>query len=158
MENEFQFLLGRLAINGLSRSTIVLKLLETVPVSDKFLLWFKDFVREQHIRLALDGFGRGESNLERYHLVMPDVVKIDNRLFAQSMNYARKKRLLVSFISRIHDDGGKVVIEGLETEEMLVYARELCADLFQGSFLDSPDLPMVDFFQLSRPNLSHAAH
>ncbi len=158
MEKEFLFMLSRLAINGLSRSTIVLEFLETVPASEKILLWLRDFAKAQHVRIAMDDYGRGESNLERYHSLMPDVVKIDGHLFAQSMVQTRQKRLLDSFISRAHDDGGRVIIEGIETSDMFVFARELGADLFQGFYLDKPHIPSHDFLQSSRPNLSQALH
>ncbi|MEP1208384.1 MAG: EAL domain-containing protein [Rhizobiaceae bacterium] len=158
MEREFLFLLNQLAINGLDRSRIVFELLETVPTDNRILRWLRDFATEHQVRFALDDFGRGESNIPRYESLMPDLVKIDGLLFARAMERASKMDLLESIIARVHDDGGRIVIEGIETSEMLVLARELGADMFQGYHLDTPHVPPHQFFETTRPHISHAIH
>ena len=158
MEREFLFMLSQLAINGLDNSRIVFELLETLPTHNLILRWLRDFATEHGVRFAMDDFGRGDSNLGRYESLMPDLVKIDGDLFARGMRRTSELDLLKSIVARIHEDGGRVVIEGIESAEMLVQARELGADLFQGFHLDTPHIPPHQFFETSRPHISYATH
>ena len=158
MEKEFEFMLGQLAINGLSHTTIVFELLETVPCCDEILHWLRDFAAERGVKFALDDFGRGASNLERYDLLKPDLVKIDSHLFGRAMHQKNELSQLSSLISRVHCDGGRVVVEGIESPDMLVQARVLGADLFQGYYLDTPHIPSHSFVEHTRPNFSQSVH
>ncbi len=151
-------MLSQLAINGLASNTIVFELLETIPCCDKILHWLRDFAVQHDVRFAMDDFGRGESNFRRYEQLKPDLVKIDSHLFARGMEDKDALDQLETIISRVHDDGGRVVVEGIESSDMLVQARVLGADLFQGFYLDTPHIPPHSFFEQTRANVSHALH
>lgn len=158
MEKEFLFMLSQLAINGLDKTTLVFELLETEPCCDKILHWVRDFAQEQQVTFAMDDFGQGESNLRRYELLKPDLVKIDGHSFAKGIQEPDEMELLKSMVTRVHDDGGRVVIEGIESSDMLLQARMLGADMFQGFYLDTPHIPPHQFMEQTRPNISHSVH
>lgn len=158
MEKEFLFMLSQLAINGLDKRTLVLELLETEPCCDKILRWIRDFAHEHQVTFAMDDFGRGASDIRRYVSLQPNLVKIDGHMFTRCMQQTAEMGQLKSVISRVHDDGGRVVIEGIETSDMLVQARVLGADLLQGFYLDIPHISSHNFAGHARPNISHSLH
>ena len=91
-------------------------------------------------------------------LLKPDLVKIDSHLFSQAMHQSGEMAQLTSIISRVHGDCGRVVVEGIETADMLVRARDLGADLYQGYYLDTPHIPPHQFAEQTRPNFSQSVH
>lgn len=158
MEREFDHVLKQLSSHGLNTDRIVFELLETTPYSDILLAWFGWYARSNNVRFAMDDFGRGWSNLQRYKSLLPDLVKIDGYLFAKGQKDIEANRQLQETISRIHDDGGKVVIEGIESSSMLALALYLGADYFQGFYLDVPHMLPADFQRHSFSLISTSIH
>lgn len=145
LEREFTFMIRQLPKYGLSEGQVVFELLETAPCSFDILDWLRVFARDNAVQFAIDDFGRGHSNLARYEALKPDVVKIDGNLFARSSQNADQGQFLHSVIKRVHDDGGTVVIEGIETAEMQDAAIEIGGDYLQGFHLGRPQILPHDF-------------
>jgi EAL domain-containing protein (putative c-di-GMP-specific phosphodiesterase class I) len=158
LEREFTFLLSQLWGNGISARQMVFEVVETEPCCEKILTWLRSFAQENQVRVAIDDFGKGYSDLQRYELLKPDLVKIDGQVFARGMRPSKESHMLQSIIKRVHDDGGQVVIEGIETPTMLAMALELEADLLQGFYLDTPHIPPHDFTGHRFPVQSNALH
>ncbi|MEP0940170.1 MAG: EAL domain-containing protein [Rhizobiaceae bacterium] len=158
LERDLDALLGKLWINGLSAQTLVLEIVETKPCCEAILTALRNFAHENHVRIAIDDFSKGFSDIERYEVLKPDLVKIDGQVFARGTSPARESHMLQSIVSRVHGDGGKVVIEGIETPTMLAMALELEADLLQGSYLDAPYTLPYDFSRHHFPMQSAIRH
>ena len=145
LEREFAFLLKQFPKYGLDNDTVVFELLETAPYSAVILKWLRQMARENHVRFALDDFGRQHSNIDRYVSLEPDVVKIDRILLGGEGLPAASHDSLRSTISRFHDDGAQVVIEGIESAEQLNIAAGLGADFVQGYYLARPQMLPYEF-------------
>lgn len=154
LDREFNFLISRFSTYGLTPSTIVIELLETVPYSQIILDGLREITKSNGILFALDDFGVGESQLDRYQTLKPDLVKLDKQYFANGCCSAPTRQLIKSQVSRFHDDGARVVVEGIESEEQLGWALEIGADFVQGFLLHSPELLPSSFSINSSPALN----
>lgn len=90
------------------------------------------------IRVALDDFGIGHSNLMRLQGLDVDIVKIDKRFIHGAVESDRGRDLLEGMVGLIHNLNVQTVIEGVETAEHLKIAQDIGASLAQGYFLGRP--------------------
>lgn len=107
---------------------------------------FPEFVRrlKQHgIRIAIDDFGIGFSELRLLCDYGLDYIKIDGS-FVRGMSQNPRKRLLVGTITGLaHVLGVKVVAEGVEVAADYLAAREAGCDLVQGFFVAAPAIDVT---------------
>lgn len=100
--------------------------------------------REHGFVFSMDDFGSSYSNLIRLQQNHFSNVKID-RDFTWSY-FDKKTSLLPDLILTCHDLGIKVIIEGVETEEMARGMREIGADYIQGYYYSKP-IPVGEFME-----------
>ncbi|SON56124.1 putative cyclic di-GMP phosphodiesterase YliE [Hartmannibacter diazotrophicus] len=95
-------------------------------------------LRANRVRIALDDFGQGFSELTLLYTFQPEYVKID-RFFVADIARSHRKKLFVSTIVNLaHVLGAKVIAEGVETAEELVACRQVGCDFAQGFFVARP--------------------
>ena len=95
-------------------------------------------VRAEGLRIAVDDFGQGFSELKLLYETTPEYVKID-RFFISRIAVSPRKRLFVSTVVNLaHVLGARVVAEGVETAEEFDTCREIGCDYAQGWFVDRP--------------------
>lgn len=100
-------------------------------------------------RVAVDGFGEANSNLERVLRLKPDIVKLDKELLYTAVRSRNAADSLKRLVSRFHQAGIKVDLQGIETQVQLEIARQSGADLLQGYHLARP--ATQDVFYRSAP-------
>ena len=89
-------------------------------------------------KIVIDDFGTGYSSLEYLKHFPVDNLKID-RAFIKDINTDSGNAAIVrAAISMAHDMDLKVVPEGVETEEQLLFLRNLRCDMIQGFLLGVP--------------------
>jgi diguanylate cyclase (GGDEF)-like protein/PAS domain S-box-containing protein len=90
------------------------------------------------VGLAIDDFGTGWSSLTYLKELPVDTIKVD-RSFTEGLGARTEDTAIVSSVVRLAQAlGHTVVIEGLENEEQLAYARTLGCDLAQGYLFARP--------------------
>lgn len=94
-----------------------------------------------NVRLVVDDFGVGHSDLLRVLDLQPDVVKLDRSLVAGVHLDAARSRELEYLIDLCTELGALVVVEGVETVEELRAVRAAGAPLAQGYLLARPSFP-----------------
>jgi len=73
--------------------------------------------RKQGLRVALDDFGAGSSQLQRVMAIQPDIIKIDMRLFKKATKGGIAAEV-VSMMTRLGKRTGcQIICEGVETDE-----------------------------------------
>jgi diguanylate cyclase (GGDEF)-like protein/PAS domain S-box-containing protein len=98
-------------------------------------------------KISIDDFGTGYSSLEYLKRFPVDSLKID-RAFIKDVNTDSGDAAIVrAAISMAHGMDLKVVAEGVETEEQLLFLRNLHCDMIQGYLLGGP-LPAKDAITL----------
>lgn len=95
-------------------------------------------LRRLGVRIVLDGFGAGESNLMLPATLPLDAVKIDRTLIADMCSHTSKRALVVAVIALAREAGLETIAVGVETEHQLELARELGCTLAQGFLLQAP--------------------
>lgn len=101
-------------------------------------------LRAAGLRIALDDFGQGYSELSLLYEAAPEYVKID-RFFICGIATSPRKRLFVTTIVNLaHVLGSRVIAEGVETEEEFLTCREIGCDFTQGWFIARPMRDLTD--------------
>jgi EAL domain-containing protein (putative c-di-GMP-specific phosphodiesterase class I) len=138
IEREFFYIFSQLAKHKISRDYIVFEILETRIENPEILLHLCDLIKTNGYRFALDDFGTNHSNVDRYMSVNPDIIKLDKSLLANAMKSSETSKLLQSLVSSFQNNGVKVLMEGVETQEELLRVEELGMDMIQGFYLGTP--------------------
>ncbi len=95
-------------------------------------------LRSRGIKVALDDFGIGSSNLLRLARVPVDFVKIDRVFLHNASKDPKNFKILSNTVDLCKDTGARIVIEGVEAPHDLKNAVEAGADFLQGFLLGSP--------------------
>ena len=95
-------------------------------------------LRKKGMRLAIDDFGAGFSNIKYISDLNPDIVKLDRELITGVKEGSRQFQLLESVVRLCKDMGAKVVAEGIETPAELVLVERADVDYCQGFLLGRP--------------------
>ena len=90
------------------------------------------------VHLALDDFGTGYSSLSYLRKYPIDTVKIDRTFLDEVPQNPASATLVETIIVMAHALGKRVVAEGIETNEQLVFLRERRCDAVQGFYLARP--------------------
>lgn len=101
----------------------------------------RDLCRRVRVKLAIDDFGAGFSNLARLVDLEPSIVKLDLTLI-RGIEQHRRKQSVVRHLARLcRELGAGVVAEGVETIDELRCVRDLGVDYAQGYLLARPACP-----------------
>ncbi|HEX8322433.1 MAG TPA: EAL domain-containing protein [Tepidisphaeraceae bacterium] len=105
------------------------------PAAAKAVLWS---LRKLGVKIAMDGFGTGQSSLAMLHDLPIDVLKID-RSFTKNLGHGREFIAVVQAVAQLaHNLGVVVVAEGIETADQVVILQTIDCELGQGHLLGAP--------------------
>ena len=124
--------------------SIVVELTEHAEMTDEELEELKEELSKAGVKIAVDDYGTGYSNVTNILRYMPDYVKIDRQLMSGIQDSPQTQHFVRDIIEFSHDNGIMALAEGIETEEELRTVIELGADLVQGYFIATPSSTMVD--------------
>jgi len=156
VEREFFYTFSQLAKYGLGRQAIVFEILETEVTNPEILLRLCELIKTNGYSFALDDFGTNHSNVERYIAVSPDIIKLDRSLFLTAMKSPETGKLLKSLIVAFQENGVKVLMEGLETVDEMLFSSEMAVDMLQGFYLGRPTSNIADVeHEVELPQVSH---
>lgn len=119
-------------------SRVVISIEERVIDHDKQLAEAIENYRERHYQIAITGFGRKQSNLERLWKLSPDFVKLDAGLLYEAERNTGVRRILPRLCAIVRDLGAQPVIEGITTQNQLDIAIESGSTLLQGNLFGRP--------------------
>ncbi|WP_145005495.1 EAL domain-containing protein [Pseudomonas oryzihabitans] len=88
--------------------------------------------REKGIRIAIDDFGSGYSQLDRVLDLQPDILKLDMRLFQDAARGGTRGEAVKALAQMAEKTGCWLIAEGVETETELDFALECGARYVQG--------------------------
>jgi len=138
MDRDFvSHLAKRVALSAMPPGALELELTESALAADmENLSDVLKQIRRLKVRIAVDDFGTGYSSLSYLSRLPIDVIKVD-RVFVRDFNRGGKT-IIKAALTIACDFGQEVVIEGVETAEMLAQVRELGATLIQGYWFAKP--------------------
>lgn len=97
-------------------------------------------LRRTGIRLSIDDYGTGQSNLEYLTEIEADEIKIDKRFVMTMRDSQRNLEVVKSTIDLAHRLGAVAVAEGIEDAETMALLDGLGCDVGQGYHLGKPQL------------------
>ena len=124
--------------------TVVVELTENAEFDDHELLSLQERYRNMDIKIALDDYGTGYSNVQNLLRYDPNFVKIDRMLVSEIQNSPEKRHFVREIIGFCHDNGIMALAEGIETSEELRTVILLGIDLIQGFYTARPSAEIID--------------
>jgi EAL domain-containing protein (putative c-di-GMP-specific phosphodiesterase class I) len=140
-----RFVLAAAQHHGIAPSRLVLEIVEQgSPLESFSRLDGLAGLRDAGLRIALDDFGLGHSNLRRLLEIRPDFVKVD-RHFVTGCDRDPFRRSLLDSLQRLAATfGAEMIAEGVETAGELEVVDALGIDLVQGFLVSAPQ-PLQSF-------------
>jgi EAL domain-containing protein (putative c-di-GMP-specific phosphodiesterase class I) len=94
--------------------------------------------RERGALIALDDLSGGADSLECLEMVRPDIAKLDTAFVNRLEHSAAQRRLVAALVECAHEQGAKVVAEGVERVQQFEAVRELGVEYGQGFYFGQP--------------------
>lgn len=142
---------------GIEPNFINLEITETVSIeSGSMLKHNMKELRDMGCSFSMDDFGTGYSNLSQMVEVSYDLIKIDKSLiwpcFTENSKNARV--ILENIVNMILQLGGRIVAEGVETEEQAKKLIEMQVDYLQGYYFSRPikEKAFIEFLKQHEEN------
>lgn len=121
---------------NIDRSRVIIEITESKGDLDK-LVEIAGVYRRHGLKIAIDDFGAGFSQLERVVAIQPDIIKLDMQLFQNAARGGIASDI-VHLISRLAKRTGcRIVCEGVETNDDFHFGLSCGAQYMQG-YLFSP--------------------
>ena len=131
-------IVARVDAAGLPRGSLKVEITESQALNYELVAGVIDLCHRHGIRVALDDFGTGYSHLTHLHRLAFDTLKID-QAFTHSMLTDPRSMAIVEAIIRMGKAiGADLVVEGIETPELLEALRTLECDYAQGYLIGKP--------------------
>ncbi|MFY0407844.1 putative bifunctional diguanylate cyclase/phosphodiesterase [Solicola sp. PLA-1-18] len=125
--------LGALAAHDVPPDQLVLEITETaVPFDSAVLRSVVVALEEARVRVSLDDFGAGVTNLAQLRTVPFSELKIDRQFVDRLDQVPANAAIVSSLIEMGHRVGCTVVAEGVETAEVAAWLADRGCDLGQG--------------------------
>lgn len=136
-----------LEASGLAPQYLTLELTESVVMenAEKNIATLQH-LKELGISISIDDFGTGYSSLSYLKKFPLDELKIDRSFIMDSHKNSDDAAIVSAIISLAHDMDLKVVAEGIEEEEQLLFLKQRYCDQIQGFFFSKP-LPQDEFLK-----------
>ena len=132
---------------GFHDAPVYLEVTETAAFThfDVCMRVLKDLCRRTGVRLVVDDFGAGYSNLERVADLEPAIVKLDLALTRDVHQHRARQIVVKHVVAMCKELGALMVAEGVETLDELRCVRDLGVDFVQGYLLARPSAPPPAF-------------
>lgn len=123
---------------------VVVEMTEQSELDDNEFSKIKEQYKRMNIKIAVDDYGTGYSNVQNLIRYMPDYVKIDRSLLTEIQNSSKKRHFVREIVEFCHDNGILALAEGVETAEELRTVILLGVDLIQGYYTSRPNAQILE--------------
>ena len=130
--------------SGLDTKHLTLELTESGSLVKNDMTEYVKTFGKAGIKLALDDFGMGYSNILYLNEMHVDIVKIDRSFVEKSISSEYSRGLIRHITEMAHSADTKVCIEGIETQRELDKIADLSPDYYQGFYFSKP-IPAEEF-------------
>ena len=134
-------------LQGVPAERMVFEIVESAVIQDpEGAKRMFQALRDAGVRVALDDFGRGHSNLQRLQEFAVDIVKIDRHFITDLHDNARNAGILDGLMEMSRTLDFEIIAEGVETDAQLEMVRAAGIHLVQGYLLGRP-APVEEWLQ-----------
>ncbi len=137
---------------GIDPSLIEIEITETTSQANQFLsVSIIKKLRERGMRVLMDDFGIGYSNIINLRKIPFDAVKVDKSFIDAMREDPRAKDIVKLIIGLCHASDREVIAEGVDNKEEVEFLRRAKCDTIQG-FYYSKALPKEEYEAFLRDN------
>lgn len=124
---------------GVEPARIVLELTETVAADDPVnAVNMLTRLRLRGVQLSIDDFGTGYSSMAQLADLPFTEVKVDKSFVITALDSERSRSIIRSTVDLAHELELRVTAEGVESEQVLRYLRDIGCDYAQGYYIARP--------------------
>jgi len=116
---------------GIDPSRVIIEITEASGNIDNLQRVVKEYHRAG-LRVAIDDFGAGASQIDRIIALEPDIIKLDMRLFKEATKGGLSADVVLSISELVQRAGCELICEGVETEQEFHFGVECGARYMQG--------------------------
>ncbi|WP_170831412.1 bifunctional diguanylate cyclase/phosphodiesterase [Jannaschia faecimaris] len=132
-------------LDALPPENLIVEIVETaIIVAPERAADMIERMRARGVRIALDDFGSGLSNLERLRRYPVDILKIDRAFVSGIGTTGREEAILHALVSLSREMDINLITEGIETEEQVQTLMDIGVQYGQGYHLGRPG-PAMDW-------------
>jgi EAL domain-containing protein (putative c-di-GMP-specific phosphodiesterase class I) len=118
---------------------VIIELLEDEAIQNfDVVLHFIKSVKKLGIKIAIDDYGSGYSNLERIFQFEPDFLKIDGSIIKGIVNDPTKLAIAKSAVFLAKELQIETVAEFVSDEEIFNICKNIGIDYLQGYYIEEP--------------------
>ena len=138
--------------NQVPPSLLEIEITETTSQVNKFLsLQVIKKLKDIGVRILMDDFGTGFSQIENLRQIPFDGIKIDKSFTDRIVNDEKIRSIVKFLVQLIHDNDMEAIVEGVETAEQVDILRKMKVDTIQGFYYSRP-LPIAEYQNLLKSN------
>ena len=138
--------------NQVPPTLLEIEITETTSQVNKFLsLQVIKKLKDLGVRILMDDFGTGFSQIENLRQIPFDAIKIDKSFTDRIINDEKIRSIVRFLVQLIHDNDMEAIVEGVETKEQVEMLRKMKVDTIQGFYYSKP-LPISEYQNLLKSN------
>lgn len=139
---------------GVHPDRVIIELTELNGDMDRLLAVVQRY-RHAGLKVAIDDFGAGFSQLDRVIALEPDIIKLDMQLFKQAVKGGIAEQVVESLVDFSFKTGARIICEGVETHDEFNFGLKCGAHYMQGFLFSraTEDFQPVDTYQPSLQQL-----
>jgi len=128
---------------GIDPARVVIEITEMLA-DVKALEALVDVYKSEGLKIAIDDFGVGGSQVDRLIALQPDFIKIDMGIFKDASRRGDSAKVLLALSSLSEQAHFEIICEGVESEEEFHFAIECGAQKIQGWLFGKADGLLLD--------------
>lgn len=139
-----QDVLGALEESGMDPAFLGLEITESAAMDNpEMTMAVLSELGSRGIKVMIDDFGTGHSNLRQLKRLPIDTLKIDKGFVRDVLTDREDAEIANAIISLAHTLGLRVVAEGVETREIAIFLKQRNCDEIQGYLISKPLPPDI---------------
>lgn len=131
-------IVARVDAAGLPKGSLKVEITESQALNYEMVEKVISLCHDHGIKVALDDFGTGHSHLTHLHKLAFDTMKVDQAFSRSMLEHPRSMAIVKAIVAMGKAIDADIVVEGIETEEMLQALRDLDCDYAQGYLIGKP--------------------
>lgn len=131
-------IVARVDAAGLPKGSLKVEITESQALNYDMVAKVISLCHDHGIKVALDDFGTGHSHLTHLHKLEFDTMKVDQAFSRSMLEHPRSMAIVKAIVAMGKAIDADIVVEGIETEEMLQALRDLGCDYAQGYLIGKP--------------------
>ena len=131
-------IVARVDAAGLPKGSLKVEITESQALNYEMVEKVISLCHNHGIKVALDDFGTGHSHLTHLHKLAFDTMKVDQAFSRSMLEHPRSMAIVKAIVAMGKAIDADIVVEGIETEDMLQALRDLGCDYAQGYLIGKP--------------------